>query len=53
LTYEYYPEAEQATLRAILGEIPFTGKLPISLPGAYPIGHGLTTQAAQGQAATK
>lgn len=43
LTYEYYPEAERAALRAILGEIPFTGKLPISLPGAYPIGHGLTT----------
>jgi len=42
LTYEYYPEAERAALRAILGEIPFTGKLPISLPGAYPIGHGLT-----------
>lgn len=43
LTYEYYPEAERAALRAILGEIPFTGKLPISLPDAYPIGHGLTT----------
>lgn len=45
LTYEYYPEAERAALRAILGEIPFTGKLPISLPGAYPIGHGLTPTA--------
>jgi beta-N-acetylhexosaminidase len=42
LTYEYYPEAERAALRAILGDIPFSGKLPISLPGAYPIGHGLT-----------
>jgi beta-N-acetylhexosaminidase len=41
LTYEYYPEAERAALRAILGDIPFSGKLPISLPGAYPIGHGL------------
>ncbi|MCS6816836.1 MAG: hypothetical protein N0A16_05655 [Blastocatellia bacterium] len=45
LTYEYYPEAERAALRAILGEIPFAGKLPISLPGAYPIGHGLTPTA--------
>lgn len=43
LTYEYYPEAERAAVRAILGDIPFTGKLPITLPGAYPIGHGLTT----------
>jgi|DewCreStandDraft_5_1066085.scaffolds.fasta_scaffold00065_42 beta-N-acetylhexosaminidase len=45
LTYEYYPEAERAAVRAILGEIPFVGKLPISLPGAYPIGHGLTPTA--------
>lgn len=45
LTYEYYPEAERAAVRAILGEIPFTGRLPISLPGMYPIGHGLTTTA--------
>ncbi len=45
LTYEYYPEAERAAVRAILGEVPFSGKLPISLPGAYPIGHGLTTAA--------
>jgi beta-N-acetylhexosaminidase len=44
LSYEYYPEAERAALRAILGEVPFVGKLPISLPGLYPIGHGLTTQ---------
>jgi beta-N-acetylhexosaminidase len=43
LTYEYYPGAEAAALRAILGEIPFKGKLPISLPGAYAIGHGLTS----------
>jgi beta-glucosidase-like glycosyl hydrolase len=41
LAYEYYPGAEAAALRAILGEIPFKGKLPISLPGLYPIGHGL------------
>jgi len=41
LVYEYYPEAERAVVHAVLGEIPFTGKLPISLPGAYPIGHGL------------
>jgi beta-N-acetylhexosaminidase len=43
LAYEYYPEAERAAVRGILGEIPFAGKLPISLPGAYAVGHGLTT----------
>jgi beta-N-acetylhexosaminidase len=45
LTYEYYPEAERAAVRAVFGEIPFTGKLPISLPDAYAIGHGLRTEA--------
>ncbi len=42
LTYEYYPEAERAAVRAIFGEIPFRGHLPVSLPGAYPVGHGLS-----------
>jgi len=48
LTYEYYPEAERAALRAIVGETAFSGKLPISLPGSYPIGHGLITEAIHG-----
>ncbi len=43
LTYEYYPEAERAAVRGILGEIPITGRLPISLPGTHAIGHGLQT----------
>ena len=42
LTYEYYPAAEEAALKAVLGEIEFKGHLPIELPGLYPIGHGLT-----------
>jgi len=42
LAYEYYPEAERAVLRAILGDMAFAGRLPVSLPGNYPIGHGLT-----------
>ncbi|HXE75089.1 MAG TPA: glycoside hydrolase family 3 N-terminal domain-containing protein [Candidatus Xenobia bacterium] len=46
LTYEYYPEAERAAARAIFGETPFTGTLPIALPEAYPRGHGLKTSAA-------
>ena len=39
LTYEYYPAAEEAALKAVLGEIEFQGKLPVELPGFYPIGH--------------
>jgi beta-N-acetylhexosaminidase len=42
LTYDTHPAAELAAVRAITGEIPFKGKLPISLPGFYEIGHGLT-----------
>ena len=42
LTYDTTPGAELAALKAITGEIPFRGKLPISLPGSYPVGHGLT-----------
>ena len=41
LTYEDYSGAETAAIKAILGEIPFRGKLPISLPGLYPFGHGI------------
>jgi beta-N-acetylhexosaminidase len=42
LAYEYYPAAEEAALKAVLGEIEFKGKLPIELPGFYPIGHSIT-----------
>jgi beta-N-acetylhexosaminidase len=38
LAYEYYPGVEEAALKAVLGEIEFKGKLPIELPGFYPIG---------------
>jgi beta-N-acetylhexosaminidase len=41
LAYEYYPAAEEAALKAVLGEIEFKGKLPIELPGFYPIGHAV------------
>ena len=39
--YDDYPGAEVAAIKAIFGEIQFRGKLPISLPGLYPIGHGI------------
>ncbi len=42
LTYEFSDATERAAVRAIAGEIPVGGKLPIALPGLFPIGHGLT-----------
>jgi len=41
VTYEEFDGMEQAAVRAIAGEAPVTGKLPISLPGMFPLGHGL------------
>lgn len=42
LTYEYYPAAEEAALKGVLGEIEFKGKLPVELPGFYKIGDSVT-----------
>lgn len=42
LTYDFSDYAEQSAVKAIGGEIPITGKLPVALPGLFPIGHGLT-----------
>ena len=41
LTYDFSDAAERSAVRAIAGEIPITGKLPITLPGLFPLGHGL------------
>ena len=45
VAYDTNVTAEGAAIRAITGEIPFRGKLPINLPGLYKIGHGLTAPA--------
>lgn len=42
LAFETHADAERAVVRTIWGEVPFTGKLPVSLPGFYPVGHGLS-----------
>jgi beta-N-acetylhexosaminidase len=42
LTYDFYDLAEASAVRALAGEAPITGKLPIGLPDMFPIGHGLT-----------
>lgn len=41
LTYDFYDRAEMSAVRAVAGEAPIGGKLPISLPGLFPVGHGL------------
>lgn len=40
LAYEFYPGAEAAMVRALWGEIPFVGRLPITV-GNYPVGFRL------------
>ena len=41
LTYDFYDLAEASAVRAITGEASISGRLPIGLPGMFPIGHGL------------
>jgi hypothetical protein len=42
VTYDTDPTAELAAVKALTGEIPFQGRLPINLLGLYPLGHRLT-----------
>jgi len=41
LAYDFYDLTEASAVRAIAGEAAIGGKLPITLPGLFPIGHGL------------
>lgn len=41
LTYDLFDLPEQAAVRAIAGEAPIGGRLPIALPGTFPVGWGL------------
>ena len=45
LGYEFSDFTERAAAKALAGEIPIGGRLPISLPGMFPVGHGLTRAA--------
>lgn len=45
VAYGDMPSLQQATARALLGEIDVAGKLPISLPGLYPRGTGIQLKA--------
>ena len=45
MTYDFSDYAEESAVKAIAGEIAIGGKLPIGLPGLFPIGHGLVRAA--------
>jgi beta-glucosidase-like glycosyl hydrolase len=45
-TYSPASQAQRAAAEAILGEIDITGKLPISIPEMFLVGHGLQVEAA-------
>ena len=42
LTYDFSDLAESSAVRGLAGEIPIGGRLPISIPGLFQAGHGLT-----------
>jgi beta-N-acetylhexosaminidase len=44
-TYDFSDTAELSAVKAVAGEIAIGGKLPIGLPGMFPVGHGLTRPA--------
>lgn len=46
LTYDFYDQAELSAVRALAGEAPIGGRLPISLPGLFPAGFGLVRDVA-------
>jgi beta-N-acetylhexosaminidase len=41
LTYDFYDQPERAAVRALAGEAPIAGKLPITLSSQFRAGHGL------------
>ncbi len=38
-TYSYLDGAQEAAARALLGQAPMTGRLPVTIPGLYSYGH--------------
>ena len=52
LAFDFSDSAESAVVRALAGETPIGGHLPIALPGLFPIGHGIVRPAG-GSAAAK
>ncbi len=50
LTYDFGDAVEAAAVRALCGEAPIGGKLPITIPGLFAFGHGLERAATVGPA---
>jgi len=42
--YRYSSEAQVAAVQALFGEIAIQGRLPVSIPHLYPLGHGIKIQ---------
>ena len=40
--YRNTAQAQEVAAKAVCGEIEIEGRLPVSIPGLYPVGHGLT-----------
>jgi len=40
--YRNSAQAQEVAARALCGEIDIKGRLPVSIPGLYPVGHGLS-----------
>jgi beta-N-acetylhexosaminidase len=40
--YGIHPPTMTALVDALLGRAPISGRLPVAIPGLYPVGHGLT-----------
>jgi beta-N-acetylhexosaminidase len=40
--YRNTPQTQEIAARALFGEMELKGRLPVSMPGLYPVGHGLT-----------
>jgi len=47
-TYSILEPPMQALAKALFGEITFEGKLPVSIPGLYATGHGMTVETGAG-----
>lgn len=47
-TYSILPPALDALAAALWGDVPFLGRLPVVVPGLFPLGFGLTGEAARG-----
>jgi beta-glucosidase-like glycosyl hydrolase len=43
--YRHAPESQAASARALFGEIGLKGRLPVSIPGHFPAGHGIHLKA--------